>query len=363
MKFDWSEWIPARMKAGSAYTPGEQRNTGDWIKLNTNEFPFPPSPDVPTAIAEASQYLRFYPNPTGQALREELGDHHQIDAGAVVLFNGCDDALNCCIRGLVDPGDRVACLNPSYSLYSTLLKNHGAEFVGVEYEQEFDFPFKRLVSCDARMFLLTSPNAPSGRAFKREELIRLLEEKEAIFVLDETYADFSNWSAIPDIQKYPNLIVVRSFSKTYGLAGIRIGYAVAHPDIIPTLHQIRDVYNVNRLSQAGAIAALQDSDYYLEKHRILMETKRDFVAFVGDELKWDQYPSATNFVFIFPEMFQGARGVSVAENLFSFLVENRVLVRYFSTHPLIESGLRISIGTPTEMETVKNLLRKWAHKE
>jgi histidinol-phosphate aminotransferase len=363
MDFNWNDWIPGRIKEGKAYIPGEQKNTRDWIKLNTNEFPFSPSPQVEEAIAAASRDLRFYPEPTGRILREKLAKKHTVSPDSVVLFNGCDDALNSCIRGLVDPGERVAYLNPSYSLYTTLLKNHGAVGVAVDYLSEFDFPLAELISCDAKMFVLTSPNAPSGRAFERSEMLKLLESKKAIFVVDETYGDFSDWSAIEDIQDYPNLIVVRSFSKTYGLAGLRIGYAIADSGVVPTLHQIRDVYNVNRLSQAGATAALRDPGYYSEKHRILMDTKKAFAAFVRAELGWNAIPSATNFLFFYPTSATGCTGADVAQSLFSFLVEKRVLVRYFSNHPLVESGLRVSIGTPEEMETVKNLLKQWALRE
>ena len=363
MDFDWNAWIPGRMKAGKAYVPGEQKNTRDWIKLNTNEFPFPPSPRVGEAVAEASRDIRYYPEPTGRLLREELAKKHGVDIASIIAFNGCDDALNCCVRGLTDPGESVAYLNPSYSLYTTLLMNHGAIGVPVEYGADFEFPLEDLIGCEAKMFILTSPNAPSGRAFRREELLALMDARQAIYVIDETYADFSDWSAVDLIRDYPNLIVVRSFSKTYGLAGLRVGYAVAAPGVMPTLNQIRDVYNVNRLSQAGATAALKDIEYYKEKRTLLMETKRAFAAFVGDTLGWKFIPSSTNFLFFYPATGTGETRAEAAQSLFAFLVEKHVLVRYFSNHPLVQSGLRVSIGTPEEMETVKNLLQQWALRE
>lgn len=363
MSFDWLDWIPDRIKQGEAYIPGEQKNTRDWIKLNTNEFPYPPSPRVPEAIALATRDLRYYPNPTGKDLRDCLAAHHAVEEGSIVVFNGCDDALNCCIRGFVDVGERVAMLNPSYSLYGTLIQNHGAERVLVDYLDGFEFPRDALMQCDAKMIMLTSPNAPSGRAFCEEDLVFLLENKNAIFILDETYADFSDWSAIPLIERYENLVVVRSFSKTYGLAGLRVGYAIAQSGAVSALHQIRDVYNSNRLSQAGALAALLDTEYYREKHSELLATRNEFTRFLGEKLQWNYYPSSTNFVFCFPKTKSGATGVAIVKSLFEFLIENHVLVRYFSNHSLVESGLRVSIGTPEEMETVKNLFEKWAHKE
>jgi len=358
--FNWSEFIPERMQKGKAYTPGEQRNTRDWIKINTNEFPFDPSPRVAMAISEATSLLRYYPEPTGKMLREVIAQQNGVDSGQVILFNGCDDALNCCIRGLLDPGEKAAYLNPSYSLYTTLLSNHGVIGVPVEYGADFSLPIEDLNNCDAKMFMLTSPNAPSGVAFAKKDFEQLIQNKKAIFVLDETYGDFSDWSAIPLIQNHPNVIVVKSFSKTFGLAGLRLGFGIVHHDVVETFHKIRDVYNVDRLSQAGGIAALEDRDYYQAKHRIIRETKAVFCRFFSDELGWRFHPSSTNFLFVYPKNCDGQEGKEVAQELYSFLVENRILVRYFSNHPLIESGLRISIGTPEQMKKVQDQIRRWA---
>lgn len=357
--FQWKDYIPQRMQAGKAYVPGEQRNTSDWIKINTNEFPFDPSPDVKEAIQKACGKLRYYPDPTGSELREQIASQYGVDPRQVILFNGCDDALNCCIRGLLDPGERAAFLNPSYSLYTTLLSNQAVMGVPLEYGPEFALPLQSLIQCDAKMLLLTSPNAPSGVAFKQEELLKLLHEKECIVVLDETYGDFAPWSAIPLIREFPNVIVVKSFSKTFGLAGLRLGFGIVHPDVVETFHKIRDVYNVDRLAQAAGVAALKDKDYYREKHAIIAETRRSFSDFLQGQLGWSVLPSATNFVFTIPVDPQQCSSPEIAQSLYAFLVENRILVRYFSNHPLIASGLRISIGTPEQMDRVQDQLQQW----
>ena len=359
-EFKWSEYIPERMQSGKAYTPGEQRNTEDWIKINTNEFPYDPSPRVGEAIQAATGKLRYYPDPTGRALREVIAEQNSVSPEQVVLFNGCDDALNCCIRGLLNPGDKAAYLNPSYSLYTTLLSNHGVTGVPVEFSEGFRLPVDVLVGCDAKLFLLTSPNAPSGVAFDRADFIALLERKEAIFVVDETYGDFAKWSAIPLIETYPNLIVVKSFSKTFGLAGLRLGFGIMSLEVVDTFHKIRDVYNVDRLGQAAGVAALSDRDYYKEKHRQIFETREQFLKFVESELGWRVYDSSTNFVFMFPRNSRGEEGSEVAQQLYAFLVENHILVRYFSNHSLIEAGLRVSIGTSEQMDKVRNQIKRWA---
>ena len=360
-EFQWSDYIPERMKSGKAYTPGEQRNTSDWVKLNTNEFPYSPSPAALQAIVEASGRLRYYPDPTGRELRETIASQYDLDPDQVVLFNGCDDALNCCIRGLLEPGDRAAYLNPSYSLYTTLLSNHGVNGVPVEFGNQFALPVEALCACDAKMILLTSPNAPSGVAFDKGDFERLLQQKEAILVVDETYGDFADWSAIPLIREFPNLIVVKSFSKTFGLAGLRLGFGVMSPDVVETFHKIRDVYNVDRLAQAAGVAALKDHSYYAEKHLEIRQTRQAFSTYVEQKLGWRVFPSSTNFVFVFPKNTKGESGSEIAQQLYSFLVENRILVRYFSNHPLIEDGLRISIGTSEQMDVVQKLMKRWAN--
>ena len=360
-RFEWSDYIPERMKSGKAYTPGEQRNTDDWVKLNTNEFPFSPSPAALQAIVNASEKLRYYPDPTGKVLRETIASQHDVAPDQVVLFNGCDDALNCCIRGLLEPGDRAAYLNPSYSLYTTLLGNHGVKPVPVEFDRQFALPVEALCACDAKMILLTSPNAPSGVAFDKADFERLVQRKRAIFVVDETYGDFADWSAIPLIRDFPNLIVVKSFSKTFGLAGLRLGFGIMSPDVIETFHKIRDVYNVDRLAQAAGVAALKDRFYYEDKHVQIRDIREAFSSFVEHELGWQVFPSSTNFVFLFPKNSTGETGSEIAQQLYSFLVENRILVRYFSNHPLIEAGLRVSIGTSEQMDLVQNLMKRWAN--
>jgi histidinol-phosphate aminotransferase len=352
-------WIPERIRQGAAYVPGEQRNTRDWIKLNTNEFPYPPSPAVTPAITEACQDLRYYPEPTGKGLREAIGRYYSVDPDWVVVFNGCDDALNCCIRGFLDPGEPAAYLNPSYSLYSTLFANHGVIGSPVDYPGDFTFPADALITNDSRFMILTLPNAPTGIVPRWEEVKPVLEAEKALVVIDETYADFSDWTALDAIENHPNLMVVRSFSKTFGLAGLRVGFAVAHPQLVQALHKIRDVYNLDRLAQAGASAALEDRAYYETKRQEILATRVAFSAFLTNELGWRTLPSSTNFVFTFP----GKNGIEpseqLAQGLYRFLVDQRILVRYFSNHSLVRSGIRISVGTPEQMEILKEKLTAW----
>ncbi len=363
MSFSWKSRIPARVANAQPYVPGEQKNDGGWIKLNTNELPYPPSPRVAEAVADAAGRLRLYPDPSGTPVREAIASRFSINSDQVMLGNGCDDILNICVRTFTEPGDPVGYLDPSYSLYKNLIINHGARLAPICYDDGFGFPMARFKSTPAKMLILTSPNAPSGVAFSSDQLASVLEKTECPTVIDETYADFSTWTAIDLISKYPQLLVARSFSKTFGLAGLRFGYLIGSPDVMPYLHRIRDVYNVDRLAQAGALAAFLDTEYYRLKHTELKATRNRFSDLLQSQFGWTVYPSSTNFVFAIPKDAQGNENPTVARDLYTFLVAHRILVRYFDNHRLIASGLRISIGTPDEMEKLTQILLEWKRQD
>lgn len=363
MSFSWKTRIPERVANAQPYVPGEQKNEGGWIKLNTNELPYPPSPRVAEAVAEAASRLRLYPDPSGTPVREAIAGRFDIRPEQVMLGNGCDDILNVCVRTFTEAGDPVGYLDPSYSLYKNLIINHGARLAPISYGPGFAFPMERFASTPVKMLILTSPNAPSGVAFSSDQLASVLEKTECPTIIDETYADFSTWTAIDLISKYPQLLVARSFSKTYGLAGLRFGYLIGSSEVMPYLHRIRDVYNVDRLAQAGALVAFLDTGYYKEKHTELKNTRNRFSEILEHEFGWTVYPSSTNFVFTIPKDKQGNESPAFARALYTFLVEHRILVRYFDNHPLVSSGLRISIGTPAEIEKLTQILLQWKRQD
>ncbi len=360
MSFDVQDFLPERVQSARAYVPGKQINTTDWLKINTNEFPYAPSPKVAEAVTKACKDLRLYPEPTGEALRMALAKKHEVKPEQILLGNGCDDILNIALRTYSDTGDIIAYLNPSYSLYPVLIHNHAARGLPIEYLPDFEFPLEAATGADYRMLFLTSPNAPSGVGISNVSIRQVLSQKRAMTVIDETYSDFAEETTVPLIAEYPHLIIAKSFSKTYGLAGLRVGYAIGHASVIAEMHKIRDVYNVNRLSQAGALAALQDTEYYGTKQAEIMRAREDFQIFLQNVLRWKTLPSQTNFLFTYPQRPGDSEPTgNLAKELYNFLVEKKILVRYFSSHPSIESGIRISIAQPDEMEFLKSQLLAW----
>ncbi len=333
------------ISAMQGYVPGFQPDDiASWIKLNTNENPYPPSPKVREAIlAELGAngaLLRTYPSASSQKLREAASDIYGFDASWIIMANGSDEVLNNLIRACAAEGDEVGYVNPSYSYYSTLAEVQGA--VVRTYGLTDDFRIDAFPEqYHGKIFFLTTPNAPLGFAFPLSYVEEIARKCSGLLVIDEAYADFSDANALELVRKCDNVVVTRTFSKSYALAGMRLGLAIARPEIIAALDKIRDHYNLDRLAQAACIASLKDQDYFRESCRRIRETRQWF----SEELNAIGYgviPSKANFVFATPPDRNSKR---VYDNLYA----RKILVRYFSD-PLLAHGLRISIGTREEME-------------
>ncbi len=213
------------------------------------------------------------------------------------------------------------------------------------------------------MFFLTSPNAPTGVGFRNADLEKIMAVFQGILVVDEAYALFAEEDAVSLLTKYPRLVVVRTLSKAYALAGMRVGYALGHPELIDLLDRVRDSYNVNRLSQVAAIAALEDKAYYTEVVAKVKATRDRSQRLFREQYGWFTYRSATNFIFTEPrDPYAGVTGSVVAKDLYEFLYANKVLVRYFPSHALTAPFLRISVGTDSEMEVLKKTIELWQRK-
>ncbi|WP_277508031.1 histidinol-phosphate transaminase [Ereboglobus sp. PH5-5] len=352
-----------------AYTPGLQPTESGWIKLNTNECPHPPSPRVAGAIIRElgedkfGANLRLYPNPTSAALRETIAAHHapqcpSLTAAGVCVGNGSDDILNLLVRAYCSAGAPLAHTVPSYSLYPVLVAIENGRCETIPFERDMRLPVETLAASTAPIIFLTSPNAPTGVGFANAEIERILAGYRGLLVVDEAYAPFANENAVPLLARHPNLVIVRTLSKAHALAGIRIGYALAHPEVIGVLDRVRDSYNTSRLSQAAAIAALEDAGYYagiIEK----IKTTRDHWQKEWTARGWFSYPSQTNFIFVEPKNARGESGAAVAQSAYDWLRAHKVLVRYFPSHPLTAPFLRISVGTDTEMVALDNTLQAW----
>ena len=346
-----------------AYTPGLQPNEAGWVKLNTNECPYPPSPRVAEAVrrelGEDGANLRLYPNPKSTPLRAAIAALHGLREENVIVGNGSDDILNLLIRVFVTSNAAAGFTFPSYSLYPVLVEIQDGRSTIIEFDRSMKLPIERIANSDARAFFLTSPNAPTGVGFSNAEIEQVLARFRGLLIVDEAYAPFADENAVALLARYPRLVVVRTLSKAYALAGIRVGYALAHPEAIDLLDRVRDSYNVNRLSQAAALAAIGDTAH-LAGLVSRVKTTRDahLARFVG-ERGWFTYPSQANFIFTEPKNARGESGAAVAKSAYDFLFSRKVLVRYFASHALTASFLRISVGTDDEMLVLQHTLDAW----
>lgn len=339
--------------AMSGYVPGFQPDDiASWIKLNTNENPYPPSPMVREAIlAELGNdgaTLRAYPSASSQALREAAASLYGYDPSWIIMANGSDELLNNLIRACAAEGDEIGYVHPSYSYYATLAEIQGARVRTFGLTQDFriaGFPDRY----NGKLFFLTTPNSPLGFAFPLAYIEELAERCTGILVVDEAYADFAEFNALELVRKFHNVVVTRTLSKSYALAGMRLGFAIARPEIVAALDKIRDHYNLDRLAQAACVASLNDQPYFREACCKVIETREWFTQQLADT-GYDVIPSQGNFVFASPPDRNGKR-------VYDGLYAKKILVRLLSD-PLLCHGLRISIGTRDEMEKTLSAIKE-----
>lgn len=360
-KFNLKEKISSSVSLVNAYVPGEQPQGDGWIKLNTNEFPYPPSPRVRKAVLDEigadSSRLRLYPEPLSKKLRAEIGRHFGVGANCAMAANGSDDALNIAIRCFCDPEKPLASLDPSYSLYPVLAKIQGAGFIQIPFNKGFEIDFEKIFKCGANTFFFTNPNAPTGRGFPIETVEKIAGGFDGMVLVDEAYAPFADYSAAALIEKYPNLIVTGTLSKGWGLAGMRVGWAISNPDVIEVLDRVRDSYNLDRLAQAAGIAALSDEDYHSRHIQEIKNTRRITEHFL-DSIGWKHIKSSSNFILFTPNR-NGAEGSAVAAEFVEFLRSKKILARYFASDPSVNMSVRLTIGTPDQMQAVMDAITQW----
>ncbi len=360
--FDLSDKISGSVSKVSAYVPGEQPQGDGWIKLNTNEFPYPPSPLAREALlaeigSDASK-LRLYPDPVSSRLRGAIGKYFGVDANCVMAANGSDDALNIAMRSFCDAKKSLASLDPSYSLYSVLAKIQGAEFIQIPFKDGFEIDFEKIFNCGANTFFFTNPNAPTGKGFPVETVEKIAGGFGGIVLVDEAYAPFADYSAARLVNKYPNLIVTGTTSKGWGLAGMRIGWAIANPEIIEVMDRVRDSYNLDRLAQAAGAAAMSDAQYYCKCVQEIKNTRRITEQFF-DSLGWRYIKSSANFILFTPKK-NGVESAETAADFVDFLRSKRILARYFASDPTVNMSIRLSIGLPEQMQAVMDAATQWA---
>ena len=333
-----------------AYQPGLQPRDGERvIKLNTNENPYPPSPWVLESIRnEASEALRLYSDPRSRTLRQAAAALYGTSPEEVLCGNGSDEILGILLRTFTTRGDSIGYYVPSYSYYATLGSIHALRLEPTPVGDRPDHPPLPQDPGPA-VFFLTNPNSPLGFSFRPEAVAKLAANLKGILVVDEAYADFARWNCLSLIREMPNVVVTRSLSKSYSLAGLRVGIALAQEPLIRQMDKVRDHYNINRIAQQAGSVALRDQKSFQENRRRVLRTRdRLFLGLRG--LGLDPLPSEANFVFVrFPSPEAAA---SVHDGLF----RQGILVRHFEQDGLVD-GLRISVGTARETDRLLEALR------
>ncbi|MGN0968249.1 MAG: histidinol-phosphate transaminase [Oscillospiraceae bacterium] len=348
MKEFWS----GRIRDAVPYVPGEQPRDRKFIKLNTNENPYPPSERAAEAMrAAVNADLRLYPDPECTALRAAAAECWDVKPEQVFCGNGSDEILAFCFQAFFDPGREVVFPRITYSFYPVYTDYFGLDRREVPMNPDFSDPVELLCGNNGGV-VLANPNAPTGIAVELEVVEKLLRANpDVVVIVDEAYVDFGAQSAVGLIDRYPNLVVVQTLSKSRSLAGLRVGFALAQENLIAALCCVRDSinsYTVDRVAQAGAAAALADREYFEQTRKKVMDTRAWTVGEL-EKLGFTVCPSQANFVFARHPDRPG-------KEIFDYLRREGILVRRWDI-PEIRDWLRISIGTDAEMQALISVLK------
>ena len=321
------------------YVPGEQPRAKSFVKLNTNENPYPPSPKCRAAL-RAFDYarLRRYPDPNCSELCAEIARLNGTTPERVFIGNGSDEILALAAKCFVEDDESIGSLDPSYSLYKTLAAIRNVKWTGLD------------VTASTSLFLLTNPNAPTGEFREPSEIAAFAKKFRGVVIVDEAYGDFAraNCMSLATAEANRNLIAMRTFSKSYSLAGLRVGYCVGPRDLIRAMYKVKDSYNVDALAQTVALAAIRDQDW-MRKNAAKVIRSRTRLSAALEKRGWDVLPSEANFVFARPP------APAKAADIFARLRERNIFVRYFPG-PKTGDRLRVTVGTEPEMKTLLKAL-------
>ena len=340
------------------YIPGEQPESSNVIKLNTNENPFAPSPAVQKALSAINaDNLRRYPQPTAIDLRTTLAAHHGIDKGNIIVTNGGDELLRLTISTFVEADEAIAVAEPTYTLYEVLAQAHGCKFIQFSLNKDWSLPdnfAKSLNSSNIKLCLLPNPHAPSGTLLTVDELAAIANEFNGLLLIDEAYVDFIDPELAHDcvalVKQFSNILLLRTFSKGYSLAGLRIAYGIGDLSIInPMQAKTKDSYNTDYIAQKLAQAALEDQEY-AKKSWDFVRSQRTMLKDALNDLGLTCVNSQSNFLLVsVPEMIN-------AENLYNSLKQSGILVRHFK-HEGQENYLRITVGAADENQLLLSTLK------
>ena len=344
----WSPFV----KELVPYVPGEQPKLAKLVKLNTNENPYGPSPKVVAAIqAELNDTLRLYPDPNADRLKQTIAEYHGVKTAQVFVGNGSDEVLAHAFHALFQHGKPLLFPDVTYSFYPVYCGLYGIEFEALPLDEQFQIRAEDYARPNGGI-IFPNPNAPTGCLLPLGAIERLLQASpDSVVLVDEAYVDFGGETAISLVDRYPNLLVAQTLSKSRSLAGLRVGFAVGHEDLIEALERVKNSFNsypLDRLALAGAVASFEDQAYFEQTCSAVIHSREKLVA----ELKtlgFDVLPSAANFIFARHPQRDGAE-------LAAALREEGVIVRHFKQQR-INQFLRISIGTEEQNQALIDALR------
>jgi len=352
-----SKFLNRKYENLEVYTPGEQPQDMQYIKLNTNESPYPPSPGVIKAINRPEiENLRLYPDPECNVIKEKLAKLYDVKKENVYLSNGSDDILNFAFIAFTSGETTAIFPEITYGFYQVFADLNSAPYKKIPLKEDFSINYKDYCNAEG-MVVIANPNAPTGISLSIDEITEILEtNRDNIVLIDEAYVDFGGESCIPLIKKYDNLLVVQTFSKSRSMAGARLGFAIANEDIIKDLERIKystNPYNINRLTMKAAEAAIDENDYYMQKCSEIIST-REKTAFELKTLGFTVLPSLSNFLFVKSNEIDG-------ETFYKELKSRGILIRHFTTETIKDFN-RVTIGTKEQMEAfikeVKEILKE-----
>lgn len=344
-------WSPL-VKSLTPYVPGEQPKITNLIKLNTNENPYGPSPKVLEAIrSEASDNLRLYPDPNADTLKQTIADYHSVDKNQVFVGNGSDEVIAIAFQALFKHPNPLLFPDITYSFYPVWSDMYQVDYQTVPVTDNFEIDVQAFKQANGGI-IFPNPNAPTGRLLPLDQIKLLLEiNTDSVVVVDEAYIDFGGESAIALVNDYPNLLVIHTLSKSRSLAGMRVGFAIGHPDLIEGMERVKNSFNsypLDRPAQAAAVASFLDEEYFQSCCQKVIASRESLTEALT-ALGFEVLPSAANFIFAkHPE--------HDAETLANQLRERSIIVRYFKK-PKIDQFLRISIGSTEECEQLATALK------
>ncbi len=351
-----NKMISERMKNLTPYVPGEQPQDGEYIKLNTNENPYPPAPGIKEFLAEADiSRLRLYPDPASAKLREAIAENEGLKPGNVFAGNGSDEVLSFVFFGFFD-GSNGPVFFPefTYSFYPVYSAFYDIPYKKIKLQSDYSIRVEDYIEGESSGIILPNPNAPTGIYLPLSEIKKLLKNyrSDRLVVIDEAYIAFGGESAVTLINEFENLLVIRTFSKSSSLAGIRLGYALGNEKLINTLTTIKDSFNsypVDFIAQKCGEIAVKDRQYAESVTNKIIATRESFIK-KSTELGWEVLPSKANFVFIRKEGLSGRQ-------IYERLKERKILVRFFDK-PGISDFVRITIGTDQQMEELTEAMER-----